>query len=238
MKIVAAIPVHGRHPLLKYTIKRLLMKCGVSEVVCVGGKADRSTCEEYGANFIHSTNYPLGGKWNRAFMATKDLDPDAVLFVGSSDWVSDKWCETMFPYLETSYMVGKLGCHLLDIGYIYRLCYWPGYRHGSRRFDPRRHDEPIGIGRLLSRDFLKKIQYKPFDNHMDNSLDWQMYQKANGKVNISTDDVHSMSISTHQWDNKHKFNDHWNGILKSKPMTLDFCDNNFPEYKLIFNDRV
>jgi hypothetical protein len=233
MNIVAAIPVLGRHPLLKYTIKRLLTKCGVSEVVCVGEEEDRSTCEEYGAKFTHQANYPLGAKWNRAFQEAKSLDPDAILFVGSSDWISDDWCKTLYPYLEDHYMVGKLGCHLLDIGQSYRLLYWPGYRYGSRRFDPRRNDEPIGIGRLLSREFLKKIDYKPFDDHQDNSLDWEMYLKSKDKTKIATDDVHSMAISTNLWDNKHKFNDHWNGTLKSKIVPIEFCEQHFPEYKCV-----
>jgi hypothetical protein len=238
MNIVAAIPVHGRHPLLKYTIKRLLTKCGVSRVVCVGGKEDRSTCEKYGANFIHSTNYPLGAKWNKAFQGAKAFDPDAILFVGSSDWVTDNWCKEMYPLLESSYMVGKLGCHLLDIRQnFYRLVYWPGYKKGTRTHDRRRDDEPIGIGRLLSRDFLKKIQYTPFNNNQDASLDWTMYQKAGNYVGLYHGDAHSMAISTDKWGNKHNFNHHYTGKLPSKRLRpADFCDKYFPEYKLIFND--
>jgi hypothetical protein len=234
MKVVAAIPVKGRHPLLKYTIKRLLTKCGVSKVICVGDKEDRAACEEFGADYVVFTNYPLGLKWNIGFQATKEHDPDAVLFVGSSDWVSDDWCSTMFPYLETHYMAGKLGCHLLDIreGF-YRCVYWPGYKDGMRRLDARRHNEPIGIGRMLSREFLQRIKYTPFDNNQDNSLDWTMYQKAGSSVKVSDDNVYSMAISTDRWVNKHKFNEHWAGRLPSEKVKISFCDEHFPEYKLV-----
>lgn len=238
MKVAAAIPVYGRHKLVKHTIQRLLNKCGVDHVVCVGGKDDMETCKDAGAEFIVHTNYPLGLKWNRAFQACKDYD--AVLFVGSSDWVSDDWVKTMLPYLETNYMVGKLGCHLLDIAHpgFYRLVYWPGYEKGTRQREPRRWREPIGIGRVLSREFLQKIAWKPFNDSQDASLDWVMFDKANGRVAISEDDVHSLSISTNRWPNKHKFNQHWGGQLPSKRMNISFCDEHFPEYKLIFNERM
>jgi hypothetical protein len=236
MKIAAAIPVNGRHRLLKHTIIRLLTKCGVDHVVCTGSKDDRDVCRDAGAEFIQHPNHPLGFKWNRAFQACEGYD--AVLFVGSSDWVSDDWVKTMLPYLETNYMVGKLGCHLLDIqilqSNLYRLVYWPGYEKGTRQRDPRRHKEPIGIGRMLSREFLKKISYRPFKDNQDASLDWVMYEKANGRYAISEDNVHSLSISTNLWPNKHKFSHHWMGMLPSKRINASqFCDQYFPEYKLI-----
>ena len=233
MNIAAAIPVNGRHPLLKYTIERLLKKCGVSNVVCVGERSDRHVCEQNGALFHRHANSPLGRKWNYAFQLCKELNPDAVLFVGSSDWVSDDWCRILYPYLENNLMVGKLGCHLLDISKIYRVLYWPGYAKGLRRKDFRRKNEPIGIGRMLSRDFLNSINWKPFEDHQENSLDWSMYLKARGKVAVSDDNVYSLSVSTNRWGNKHKFEDHWRGILPSQRVDINFCDDYFPEYKLV-----
>jgi hypothetical protein len=230
MKIVAAIPVNGRHTLIKHTISRLLTRCGVSDVICVGEKTDREICEKSGAKFEVYDNYPLGRKWNRAFEMTKVLNPDAVLFVGSSDWVSDEWCKTLYPHLENSDLVGKLGCHLLDISRNKRLMYWPGYKFGLKKRDSSRDNEPIGIGRLLSYEFLKKIDFKPFNHNQDSSLDWTMYNKAS-KVHISTDEVHSMAISTNKWPNKHIFEEHWRGNLPSQKVNLRFLDT-------YFNDAV
>ena len=90
-RVVAVIPVFGRHPLLKHTIERLLKRNGCSDVICVGEEEDRDVCKVAGAKFYYKDNKYLGEKWNHAFKKAKELKPDAVLFVGSSDWLSDNW---------------------------------------------------------------------------------------------------------------------------------------------------
>ena len=41
-----------------------------------------------------------------------------------------------------------------------RYCYWDGYLKSGSRFN-----ETIGIGRLISKDALKAVNYKPFNNN-------------------------------------------------------------------------
>jgi len=107
MKVIAAIPVYGRLPLLKHTIRRLYEKNGVDLVICSGHlPEDKALCEKMGAKWVQCGNV-LGKKWNAAFVEAGRQGADAVLFVGSSDWVSDNWLEKMLPYLEKHDMVGK-----------------------------------------------------------------------------------------------------------------------------------
>lgn len=230
IKCIAVIPVKGRLPLLRVTIERLLNKNGCYKVICVGEtKEERLTCEAAGAEFIEYENKPLGKKWNAGFLKAKEYNPDCCLFVGSSDWVSDNWIDYCTQYIKQYDLIGKPDFNLLDYGKELRLCHWTGYR------DLRRQNEPIGIGRILSKRILDKLGWKPMDDKLDNSLDWSMYQKVllhSGKIKLlRTDDIESLSLSTNKWENKHKFEDHWTGRIPSVRIknTFEFLNTHFPE---------
>jgi hypothetical protein len=233
---IAVIPVHGRIPLLKKTIERLIHKNGCEAVICAGlTDEEKEACESSGAIFITKENKPLSDKWNACFEVAGEFNPSSILFMGSSDWVSDNWV----PYCETFIrsgvsMVGHAGMYLLDIrSGTYRVCYWPGYSAGKRV------NEPIGIGRLISAKILSKMNWAPIDAGINSSIDWSIYQnilKLNGRIEcLNTNDIKSISISTDQWPNMHIFEDHWSGVLKSKHIdNHNFLPVNFPEAFTIF----
>lgn len=228
--IVAVIPVKGRLPLLGHTIRRLYEKNGVHTVICVGeGPADRNECEHFGAEWVEFPNKPLGKKWNAGFLKAKEYNPDACLFVGSSDWISDNWIEYTSGYLREYDLIGKPDFNLLDFGKQLRACHWRGYT------DHRRANEPIGIGRILSKRILDKLGWQPMDNHLDSSLDWSMYQKilaAGGRVKLlRTDEIQSLSLSTSAWENKHSFESHWQNKRGVESMKIDvnYITELFPE---------
>lgn len=226
-KVVAIVPVHGRLPLLPLTIKRLIYK-NKCEVICVGdGLHEKAICIEAGAHWVASKNKPLGGKWNRGFQAAKSLNPDACLYVGSSDWLSDSWTTHMKPHVDLHQIAGVPGCYFMDIQQKIRLVNWPGYI-GTRS------DETIGIGRMLSAELLQKINWKPFDDLKDSSLDRSMKDIC-AKVGftdfkVKDDRLKAVSISTSQWENKHQFNHHWNNLLPSQKVgNIESFINDFPE---------
>jgi len=234
MKIIAVIPVFGRRPLVKLTIERLYKKNGVFKVICVGDDSeDQRTCRNTGAEWVHHRNKPLGAKWNAGFHAAKKYKPDACLFVGSSDWISDNWLSEMTPLLKDYDLIGTPGCHFLHIGSDLKLCYWPGYIG-------RREGESIGIGRLISSKVLDNIQWSPFNDAFDNSLDGSMQERCTqvaGSIHVvSNPIIKSVSISTDIWPNKHQFSDHYNNILPSEKIenVNDWVNTNFPEAFKVF----
>jgi len=231
-KVVAVVPVHERLQLLPYTISRLLKKNGCHTVICVGdGIKEKAICLEAGAMWVPHQNKPLGEKWNAGFLAAKTLNPDAVIYSGSSDWLSNNWITTMKPHLDRHQMVGVPGCYLLDYRHKMRLCHWPGYVG-------QRADETIGIGRMLSRKLLDLINWKPFHDDKDASLDRSMKDKAKAvgitDYFVRDESLKAMAISTNRWVNMHKFVHHWDlGVLPSEKFTdLDmeqFLVKYFPE---------
>lgn len=239
LKIVVPIPVSGRLPLLKHTIERLYNRNKVHKVICVGETLkERRVCEQAGAEFIVHSNRYLGAKWNAGFMAAKKYNPDACMFVGSSDWLSDNWIPFLGKYLGEFDLIGLPGCYFVDISKAHglRACHWPGYIG-------EREGESIGIGRIISAKMLEKLDWKPFEDHLKHSLDYSMINrvtKKGGNIRLlKYDGVKSLSVSTDQWRNKHQFEDHYSNKLPSKRLiNVDsWVEENFPEIKLIFNDH-
>ncbi len=211
MKVIACIPVKERLPLVALTIRRLIEKNGCYKVICSGDTVEEErVIRDSGAEFVYHTNKPLGSKWNAAFVRARDFNPDACLFVGSSDWLSSNWIPYMSQFMSTFDMVGTVAFNMAHFrghsaldGSI-QLGTWGGYDTSSDR-----HGEAIGIGRLLGRGILEKIDYRPFDPSLDNSMDYSMHRKVlsfQGKIkSIELGDVQSLSISCDEWGNKHNF---------------------------------
>lgn len=236
-KVIAVIPVHERLELLPHTISRLLHKNGVWKVICVGhGHQERKVCEASGAIWVQHRNRPLGQKWNTGFQEAKKYNPDAVLFVGSSDWLSNNWLKVMLPLLEKYAMVGKPDFNLLDISTrhnLFRSVWWPGYNNYRR-------NETIGIGRVLSRETLDLIKWTPFDDHIERGLDYSMQKNVLNNCKkpvgmIEKKEIQSLSISTDKWANRHVFEQHWENKLPSDKTDAREVIRMFPEAEKIFN---
>jgi len=233
-KVIAVVPVLGRLPLLEHTIRRLYDKNDCYHVICVGhGSKERELCESLEAEWVHHENQPLGAKWNKGFTAAKRFNPDACLYVGSSDWLCNQWITIMKPHLDLHQMVGVPGMHLLDFGKTMRAVRWDGYT-GSRA------DESIGIGRMLSGKLLDKLDWRPFSDVIDNSLDRSMKDRSralgHADVMIYDKRLIACSLSTDQWLNKHKFEAHWpgddkdfGGAMPSHKVNVQELTKLFPE---------
>jgi len=237
-KVVAALAVHGRLPLLEHTIRRLYEKNGCYKVVCAGdGVEEKKLCESLDVVWTPARNKPLGLKWNRAFERARDFNPDAIVFVGSSDWLSDNWFDIMRTHLEKHSFIGVAGCDLIDVGENIRGVHWAGYK-GYRT---ERENETIGVGRMLSRSLLHAIDWQPFDKTLDNSLDRSMKDRAlkfSGLEDVMIHDprLKALSLSCPQWVNKHKFDMHWHGLIPSERMkdVHNYYETYFPEVEQFY----
>jgi hypothetical protein len=224
--IYAPIPIYGRFSLVRLTMERLI-KQGVTPIGIGNEPQAKQICKELEVEYIEHANNPLGAKWNAGFKACNKPDCESVLFVGSSDWISNSYLKLVKKHLNKYDIIGVAGCHFVDVAESKRLVYWSGYPEGLR------HNEPIGIGRVLSIEFLKRINFKPFDSNLNAGLDWSMYLKAkNVGLLPNTKTIQCLSISTNKWGNKHKFEDHWIGKLKSEKCNLKRLIN-FKELDLI-----
>ena len=226
MKIVSVIPVHGRHSLLSATISRLYLKNKVAHVICVGSSEDRDICEESGAEFVEFENKPLGRKWNQGFLKAKEHKPDAVILMGSSNWVSENWIDYMAQYFGENMLIGKQDFNILQKdGAKIRMIRWMEYPKEKLRLKhiflspPEKRFlkaggrwlEPVGIGRLLRRDFLDAIDWQPYNDEADKGLDSIMMQKLSSiggtwcRVPNSDQNVQALKIMSPKWDNLNSY---------------------------------
>lgn len=226
MKVISCIPIRGRHSLVKNTIARLYQRNNISHVICAGDESDRNVCEQSGAEFIVFPNSPLGAKWNMIFKQAEQHRPDAVLLMGSSNWVSDNWIPYMSQYLDKSMLVGKQDFNIMyEDGGRFRMVRWMEYPKERLRlkylFLPRaerkfmqmggRWLEPVGIGRLLRRDFLDAVNWMPYNDEAEKGLDSIMMGKLSStgglwsRIPNTDQNVQAMKISSSKWDNLNSF---------------------------------
>jgi hypothetical protein len=229
MKVVVPLPVSGRLPLVRLTIERLYAKNRVAKVIAVGHEpAARDLALDLGAEWVEHKNSPLSDKWNAGFQACRKHSPDAVIFAGSSDWLSDDYIDHARRWLSDYDLFGQAGCHFVDhrAGTL-RAVYWSGYTVKSGR-----QHEPIGIGRILGASLLARLDYAPFARGLSSGLDWSMWSRRphTARVGIVSGGK-LLSLSTDRWPNKHHFEDHWSGTMAAASQRVDAASlvGEFPE---------
>jgi len=238
--VYAVIPVSGREILLYHTIKRLEKQTIPVTAICCGHtESEKAVCEGAGAEFIMcSPETPLGEKWQKCVEWARDaVDAEAVMVLGSSDWIEDRWTETLMA--QPHQAVGVAGLFFYDIRpqNTVRLYWWPGYT------GPTRKGEPIGTGRIIKRELLERMNWEMFYRDYRKSLDWstaRLIEAAGEKMVCYTGDLKGLSISTYRWKNMHDFR----GLVRSSKVdwytefdTKEFIATYFPEGVNLFNDR-
>lgn len=238
-RVYAVIPVSGREILLYHTVKRLERQTYPVTAICCGHTEDeRAVCEGAGAEFIQCPpETPLGEKWQRCVEWARDAgDAEAIMVLGSSDWIEDKWTETLMA--QPHQAVGVAGLYFYDIRpcNATRLYWWPGYT-GKRR------GEPIGTGRIVKRELLEKMNWEIFYRDYERSLDWsttQLIEKTGEKMMCYEGELKGMSISTYRWPNMHSFR----GLMRTDKVEwyndsriAEFIPKYFPEGINLFNDN-
>ena len=237
--VYAVIPVSGREPLLYLTIKRLEKQTVPVTAICCGHtESEKTVCEHAGAIFIQCpTDTPLGEKWQKCVEVARDAgDAEAIMVLGSSDWIEDCWVETLMN--EPYQALGTAGLYFYDIRACNttRLYFWPGYTG-------KRTGEAIGTGRIIKRELLDKMCWEIFYRDYTNSLDWstvKLIEAAGEQIICYPGDIKGLSISTYRWPNKHSFR----GLIRTSKVEwyndariAEFIPKYFPEGINLFNDH-
>jgi len=237
-QVYALMPVSGREILLHHTIKRLAKQTYPTTAICCGHtESERVVCEEAGAIFIScSIDTPLGEKWQLcAELARRRGDAEAVMILGSSDWVEDRWVETLMK--EPYEALGSKGLFFYDIRpcNATRLYWWHGYTG-------KRAGEAIGTGRIIKRELLDRMGWEIFYRDYKRSLDWstvQLIEAAGAKMVCYEGELKGMSISTYRWPNMHSFR----GLIRTDKVEwyndariAEFIPKYFPEGINLFRD--
>ena len=137
------------------------------------GEVTRQMAMAHGWDYVEAPNYPLTNKWNAASSACQNKNPDAVMIVGSDDFVSDSYVLAAAKAMATCNLFGLTDLWFFDSTPPVRLGYWPGYKG-------EREGEPIGAGRIFRKDLLDAVDWKLWDplSPLNSGLDRQSLERV------------------------------------------------------------
>ncbi|WP_302554568.1 hypothetical protein [Comamonas kerstersii] len=145
-------------------------------LMAVGSEGDssRKLCEKYGFYYLEYKNLPLSDKWEFGLKNSREFDPDAVIIVGSDDFLSFSLFRCYANFLNEGYLfVGISDACFLDLANSEKILYWKGYGGLNRdRGMPWRLNETLGMGRMYSGLLLKHMDYSLWHGiHINKGLD-------------------------------------------------------------------
>lgn len=238
-RIVAVMPVSGREELFPITIKRLYQQEGVEmDVVAVCDTlrefAIAINSGSLGMVVPRIPEMTLGLKWQRGIDAARDLDPDAIMIVGSGNWFTNGWAKTLFPYLDDYDMVGSEAMYVYQIRQNDQIMiHWNGYHNNARKGDM------LGAGRLLSRKILDKVDWQIYNTSLNRGLDWSMSKilRLHGAktLTLPAGDEYIMKVGSYKWKNINSFRVLWGSPNARKVDKPDEILKHFPEIKELIN---
>lgn len=168
--------MHGRHSTVKYCLEKMPF---IDVVMIYSNDEDGEFLDQF-ENVIGKAkvkNNPLSFKWNTAIKCLAQVEFDAVILLGSDDYVDEKFFQFVSSEIDGCDMIGFKDIYFMDDDQLY---YWPGYLN-------HRKGEPVGAGKVYSKAFLESIGYNLFPEFNDVGLDgisWRVVKRVNAKVKI------------------------------------------------------
>lgn len=157
-----------RHAILQAAISNWI-DLGAHEIICAYTQEDRTSRKILGAAGARIVEAPnrLAVKFNAATKAAKATDCDYFLHMGSDDLIDRPLWEFYQQYQGDHMALTDWYFHNVPTS---ETRYWAGY------FGPRA-GEPIGAGKLVSREALDRIGWRPFIDGRDNALDYDQHNR-------------------------------------------------------------
>ena len=168
MKIGIITGCWQRHEVLLAALNNWT-ELGAAEIIVAFTKEDRMSdriLKQHGCRTVVAPNR-LAEKFNAATLAAKHSDCDYFLHMGADDLVDGILWEAYQRYTGHHMALTDWYFHHLPTN---ETRYWPGYE-GPRK------GEPIGAGKLVSREALQAIRWTPFIEGRNNALDFDQHQK-------------------------------------------------------------
>ena len=177
MKIITVCAMHGRHKTVAECINRMPF---IDKIYIYSTPEDeRFLLDQDIFAMAKYRNEPLSYKWNMAIRTLEQLDFDAVILLGSDDYIDEAFLRYVERTIPDFDMIGFKDIYFQNEGALY---YWSGYNNN-------RKGEPCGAGKVYSRKFLECIKWNLFDIARDRGLDkisWQRVKDAKAKIHITT----------------------------------------------------
>ena len=176
-KIIVLSCMHGRHKTVEYCLNKMPF---ITKVMIYSTDEDGKFLETQNVQMTGQfKNNPLSFKWNAGVMSLKDLDFDAVILLGSDDYIDEKFVQFVSNNIDKYEMIAFKDLYFEQEGSLYYWSGYSGYREG----------EPAGAGKVYTKSFLNRINYNLFNEARERGLDgvsWKRCKTANVNVLVTT----------------------------------------------------
>lgn len=177
MKVACLVAAYKREKILDLCLKSLKQQTHPIDVFVVGSnKEEEEVVKENGCFFIHSENKPLSNKWQKGVDFIKEKNVyDALMIVGSDDLLSKKYVEKAIKHTPNFSLIGKSQWFILRKSKDYKSNIVDNLY--ELKYDMPKILEPLGSGRVYSKAFLDKINWKLFFSGENSLLDTHAFMK-------------------------------------------------------------
>lgn len=149
------------------------------DLLAVGseGELTQKLVERYGFSYVEAPNKPLSDKWQKGLTFAQNIDFDAIVILGSDDFLDKKTFLTYKKMLQKRVIFfGFYDAYIYDSGEK-DLMYWPGYGDSNSKM-PHRTGETVGMGRMLHRNVLEILNFDLWKGiQVNSSLDGYAQKK-------------------------------------------------------------
>ena len=165
-KIVCIIPIHDRESITIETVKMLKRQSyPFYSIILVGDTAlEEKIAEETGSHFVKFANRPLSRKIQAGIDEARKFNPDAIMIVGSDDWLTYKYNETYIKYIDDYDVIGNKEWLVLQVLNNENIELIRGSYNNNR-------EDPVGAGRTITRGLLDRMDWQIYDFNKERSLD-------------------------------------------------------------------
>jgi len=149
---------------------------GIDSVIAGSeGKTTANKCAIRGITYVEVPNKPLSGKFNAAAVkAISKFKPEALLILGSDDFVDDNLIKNYIMQVGRADIVGLLDCYFYHTG-SKEAMHWKGYTNF-------RKGETIGMARMVSKNAFNRVKGKLWPSGIETGLDYNMMKRLARKL--------------------------------------------------------
>lgn len=160
------------------------------------GKSRDLVLKYHNFHYMEIHNSPLCNKMNQAVQLARTLNPDYCLMLGSDDLIGlnlmRRYIEVMKSGIDFAYITD---CYFFDVQSKKGL-YWGGY------IKPNNKGDAAGIGKLISKNLLDKIDWNcfppGFDRILDTGFDKQLRNVKHSRqaINLKKEGLFALDIKS------------------------------------------
>lgn len=161
----------------------------ITSIIVDSDKINKQSITKSQSLYFDFPNQPLSNKFNFGMSKFANRNVDYVMILGSDNFLDEILMIEFIKIMRNGYdLIGILNSYIFDLrtGLMYNFL---GYPKTSHRFQ-----ETVGAGRILSKNLLGSLGFRPWSDGLSKGLDGSMWAKL-ASINFKEYKVNVKSIN-------------------------------------------